>query len=63
MCQPGGAQVHLAPSCSCGCWGCGPSFRRFFSSKEEKECLEAYKEELKKELAGVENRIREIKGK
>ncbi|NIS63499.1 MAG: hypothetical protein GTO13_23270 [Proteobacteria bacterium] len=55
--------MHLAPSCSCGCWGCGPSFRRFFSSKEEKECLEAYKEELKKELAGVENRIREIKGK
>jgi len=51
--------------CACGCCGCGcgPSFRRFFSSKEEQECLEAYSDELRKELAGVEERIKELKGK
>ena len=50
-------------SCTCGCCGCGcgPSFRRFFSSKEEQECLETYKDQLKKELAGVEERINELK--
>jgi hypothetical protein len=49
--------------CTCGCCGCGPSFRRFFSSKEEQECLETYKDQLKKELAGVEERINELKHK
>jgi len=51
--------------CTCGCCGCGcgPSFRRFFSSKEELECLETYMGQLKKELAGVEERINELKGK
>jgi hypothetical protein len=52
-------------SCSCGCYGCGcgSSFRRFFSSKEESECLENYKGQLEKELAGVEERIRELGNK
>jgi len=47
--------------CTCGCCGrgCGLSFRRFFSSKEERECLESYKDQLQKELAGVEERIKE----
>lgn len=51
--------------CTCGCCGCGcaPSFRRFFSPKEEQECLEAYREQLSKELAGVEERIKELGGK
>jgi hypothetical protein len=47
-------------TCGCGC-GCGPSFRRFFSSQEERECLEAYRDQLKKELTGVEERIGELK--
>jgi hypothetical protein len=50
--------------CTCGCCGCGcgPSFRRFFSSKEELECLEAYRDQLKKEVDGVDERVRELKG-
>ena len=66
MCQPTGGQRYTAVSgCTCGCCGCGcgPSFRRFFSSKEERECLETYRDQLKKELAGVEERIKELKAK
>jgi hypothetical protein len=37
--------------------------RRFFSSKEEAEWLENYADQLKKELAGVEERLKECKGK
>lgn len=47
-------------SCDCGCI---PFFRRFYSSKEELEGLEDYRDQLKKELAGVDERIRENKGK
>ena len=66
MCQPRGNQRYtVMPGCTCGCCGCGcgSSFRRFFSSKEEQECLENYRDQLKKELAGVEEHIRELKGK
>ena len=51
--------------CTCGCCGCGcgPSFRRFFSAKEELEGLETYREQLKKELAGVEGCLKELKAK
>lgn len=51
--------------CTCGCCGCGcgPSFRRFFSAKEEQERLETYREQLKKELAGVEGCLKELKAK
>jgi hypothetical protein len=45
---------------ACGC-GCGPSFRRFYSSKEERERLESYKDEVKKELEGIEERLSELK--
>jgi hypothetical protein len=48
------------PGCACGCCGCGSSFRRFFSAKEERECLETYREQLKKELAG--QRVQEVSG-
>ena len=45
----------------CGC-GCGGFFHRhYFSRQEEKERLEEYRDELKKELAGVEERLREHK--
>lgn len=66
MCQPGGSQgTQGARGCSCGCGGCGCStpFRRFISAKEEQERLEEYKEQLKKEIAGVEEYIQELTSK
>lgn len=66
MCQPREIPRTMGMSgCTCGCCecGCGSSFRRFFSSKEEQECLETYKDQLKKELDGVEERIQRLKCK
>lgn len=34
--------------------------RRFISSTEERERLDRYREQLKKELAGVEERLKEM---
>jgi hypothetical protein len=45
-----------------GCCG-GMGFRRFISPAEEMERLKNYLDELKKEIAGVEARIHELKGK
>lgn len=60
MCQPGKMQRRTGRAgCNCGC-GCGPSFRRFLSSEEERERLENYRDQLKKELSGVEERISEL---
>lgn len=41
---------------------CSPSgfARRFVSNKEKHECLEQYKEQLEKEIAGVDERIQEL---
>lgn len=61
----------MANSADCGCGCCcdhehghgyahGDSFRRFISSQEKKEKLEQYEDQLKKEIAGVEERIQEI---
>ena len=63
MCQPRGAPRYMGMfGCGCGCeWS--PLFRRFFSTKEEQERLETYRNQLKKELAGIEERIKELKGK
>ena len=61
-----GSQKTLGPlECNCGCCGCGcETFsRRFISQAEEKERLEGYANQLKKELTGVEERIKELKGK
>ncbi|HHT9138532.1 MAG TPA: hypothetical protein ACFYEK_14975 [Candidatus Wunengus sp. YC60] len=66
MCQPRGSQrAQVAGGCTCGCCrcGCGTFFRRFVSAKEEQERLEEYRDQLEKELAGVEDRIQELKGK
>ena len=65
MCQPRGGQGFAGISFPPGacCCGCGLVSRRFFSSQEELEHLEAYAEQLKKELAGVEERLREVRGK
>ena len=52
-------------SCDCTPVCCDPGLfvRRFRASKEEAERLEEYKEQLEKEIAGVDERIREIKDK
>ncbi len=64
MCQPREIPRSMGMSgCTCGCCRCGSSFRRFFSSKEEQECLETYRDQLKKELDGVEERIQGLKCK
>ncbi len=62
-CCTGGGMHHGfhggGMSCCCG----GMGFRRFISPAEELERLKNYLEELKKEVAGVEARIHELKGK
>ncbi len=66
MCQSKVSQRTFGVmGCNCGCCGCecGPFFRRFISAEEEKERLEEYKDQLKKELAGVEDRIQELTAK
>lgn len=60
-------QIKTAPrprflaGCTCGCCGCGcgPGVRRFFFTRDEQERLENYRDQLKKELAGVEEWIKE----
>ncbi len=64
-CEPeGGHGVRGAWAYTCCC---GPGHvvfvRHFPSSKEEQERLEKYKDELKKELTGVEEQIEKLKGK
>jgi glutathione S-transferase len=64
MCQPGSGHRHTGMGrCTCGCCSCGPSFRRFFTAKEEEEWMENYRDQLKKELAGLEERLKERKEK
>ncbi|UCF01358.1 MAG: hypothetical protein JSV14_13415 [Deltaproteobacteria bacterium] len=66
MCQPTITPRYVGMQmCTCGCCGCGcgPPFRRLFSLREEQERLESYRDQLAKELAGVEERIKELKGK
>jgi transcriptional regulator of met regulon len=64
MCHSGNSQACCdAFSCSCGCCGGRPYPRRFLSAKEKLDRLTEYREQLKMELAGVEERIAELKGK
>ena len=66
MCQANDKQrTPGACGCNCGCCGCGCGMflRRFISSEEKKERLEEYKSQLKKELAGVDERIQELSSK
>lgn len=47
--------------CGCGC-DCGPrGFRRYLTTKEEIDILEDYKKRLQKEIAGIEERVKELK--
>ncbi len=60
MCLPRGSyRMPGAWGCDCGC--CDMSFRRFISKKEEQERLAEYRDQLKKELEGVEEYIADIK--
>lgn len=49
---------HCGPGMNCGC-GCGT--RRFFSREERIEMLEGYREQLEKEIQGLDNHIQELK--
>ena len=54
---------HDTLGCVSVCCPPGFFFRRFVSSKEKRERLEEDKAQLEKELAGVEERIQDLKGK
>lgn len=61
-CEPGKGAQGLGFSHSEDC--CSSSFeRRFYTAQEEREELEAYRDELKKELAGLEERLSQLKKK
>jgi hypothetical protein len=64
-CEPRGRHVAFDASdgCCCCCGsGAAHHFRRYVSKRERIERLEAYREELKRELEGVDEAIDEIKG-
>jgi len=43
------------------CCGSGRGFRRrFMSAREERELLEGYRDELKRELEGLEERLKDL---
>jgi hypothetical protein len=58
-CDPKNAKVSTFSDCCC----CrpGPLVRHFVSSGEEAENLERYKQQLEKEIAGIEERIGDLK--
>lgn len=58
-CEPKVVRTSKASDCCC----CEPGqvVRRFISSKEEAERLEQYKEQLEKEIAGIDERIDDLK--
>ncbi|MFH1313547.1 MAG: hypothetical protein ABIJ00_10045 [Candidatus Eisenbacteria bacterium] len=58
-----GRKTFAVWACGPECCEGGPSFRRFITSKEKRECMEEYKGQLEKELAGVKERIQELEGK
>ena len=61
MCQPKERQRNVGVGgCNCGC-GCGPFSRRFITTKEKEERLEEYREQLKKELEGLEEHIQKLR--
>lgn len=60
-CEPKKVQASSASDCCC----CAPDrvARHFVSSREEAERLEKYREQLEKEIAGVDEHIAELKKK
>lgn len=68
MCGPSEtSRKGSADCCTCGCCGCGCGTsgrgggfrRRFWTEEEKKECLDAYKDQLTKELAALDECIKE----
>ena len=61
-CEPRTAKHAHHGCCDCTPVCCSPHgfARRFISSREKQECLEQYREQLEKEIAGVNERIKEI---
>jgi hypothetical protein len=57
MCHPHAKQM---PHTGC-CCGCGQIPRHFVSKREKAEKLQKYVNELKKEIAGVEEKIQDLK--
>ncbi len=55
-CEPSDATKKDSSSscCTCGCGSSGGFKRRFWTKEERKECLEAYKSQLTKELAALD---------
>ena len=49
---------HCGPGMNCGC-GCGN--RRFYSKEEQIEMLERYRDQLKKELQGLDAHLVDLK--
>ena len=62
-CEPETTKQQQA-CCECPSVCCSPGSltRRFVSRKEKQEWLERYREELEKEIAGVDERVQELKG-
>jgi hypothetical protein len=56
-------RAHSVLICGPDCCTGGLLPRRFISSKEKKERLEEYRDQLEKELAGVQERIKDLEGK
>ncbi len=63
-CEPETTKRAQYGCCECTPVCCSPSgfARRFVSSKEKQECLEQYKEQLEKEIAGVDEQIHDLEG-
>lgn len=57
-CTFGGGHHHYP--CCCGGMHLGMGWRRYFTKADEIACLESYREQLQKELAGVEARMKEL---
>jgi hypothetical protein len=61
MCHPS-KHLHFTDADLCGC-GCGPSFRHFRTKDEKKEMLEKYRDQLKQEIAGIDEYIDDLEKK
>jgi hypothetical protein len=63
-CEPdtGKRSSHGCCDCAPTCYSPHGFTRHFVTDKERRECLERYREELKKEIAGVDERIGGLEG-
>ncbi len=55
-----GGEAHTVKAVASQCCCHGPS-RHFITKAERKEALEEYKDQLKKELTGVEEHLQDMK--